>query len=275
MKRISLLSTIIICIISCGQTPKKSTPRTLDQLYHEFVDVMLDSTSTWKQVTDVIYPFADIICISAADETSLKNRMFGQEWGYMIIELMTEKYGELKDAGKEVNYDDVTNILGRISDITSYWFYSSEEELPHIWRDHYYVTNKSAEEPIDGFFHIMVTMPNQKHPKPTLQIFYPENAEGRPAIIFKENLSDDVVDDNFDMKNLIQLDNWYGKHEIDDQMPMNASADEDVVQKMLTHPVMYLLFQSGDAKDGTPGELEVARVNLLPMQALWKEHVKE
>ena len=29
-----------------------------------------------------VYPFADSVCLAAADEASLNNRMFGQEWGY-------------------------------------------------------------------------------------------------------------------------------------------------------------------------------------------------
>ena len=52
-------------------------------------------------------------------------------------------------------------------------------------------------------------------------------------------------------------------------------AAKGFVMKMLSHPVMYLLFKSGQAADGTPGEIEAARVALAPMQAAWKEHVEE
>ena len=147
-----------MCAMSCGQTTKKASPKTLDQLHREFVDVMLDSTASWKQVTDVVYPFADSVCAAAADEVSLKNRIFGQEWGYMTIELMSEKYAELNDAGKDADYDDVTKILGQIADGMMLWFYSEDEQLPHLWRDHYYVCHQHSEEPTNGFFHLMVTV---------------------------------------------------------------------------------------------------------------------
>ena len=54
--------------------------------------------------------------MAAADEASLNNRMFGQEWGYMIIELINEKYADLNDAGKAADYNDVTKIIDRIAD---------------------------------------------------------------------------------------------------------------------------------------------------------------
>ena len=277
MRTITQFFTIVAicaCAICCGQTTKKNTSKTLDQLHHTFVDVMLDSTASWNQIVDAVYPFADSLCVAATDENSLRNRMYGQEWGYMTIELLCESFTDLADAGKEVNNDDLETVVSKITKATTKWFYSPDEQLPHIWRDHYYVSNKSAEHPTDGFFHLMVTLPTQERPKPTLQIFYPDCAVGRPAIIFRENLDDQVVDDDFDMKNLIELDNWYEKDEVEEDMPMQASADETVVEKMLTHPVMYLLFQSDTAADGTPGELEVARVNLAPLQSVWKEHVK-
>lgn len=277
MRTINQILTIVVacaCAICCGQTTKKNTPKTLDQLHHTFVEVMLDSTASWNQIIKAADPFADSLCAAATDENSLRNRMYGQEWGYMTIELLFESFSDLADAGKDVNNDDLETVIAKITKATTRWFYSPDEQLPHIWRDHYYVSNKSAEDPTDGFFHLMVTLPTQEHPKPTLQIFYPESAVGRPAIIFRENLDDQVVDDDFDMKNLIELDNWYEKDEVEEGMPMQASADETVVEKMLAHQVMYLLFQSDTAADGTPGELEIARVNLAPLQSIWKEHIK-
>lgn len=100
MRQILLITISLLCALSCEHYPKKQTPKTLNQLQHEFVDVMLDSTATWKQVTAVVYPLVDSLCVANADECSLKNRMFGQEWGYMAIELMNEKYKKWKMPAK-------------------------------------------------------------------------------------------------------------------------------------------------------------------------------
>ena len=107
MHRILRITTILIFAISCGQNPKESTLKTFDQLQKEFVDVMLDSTVSWAQVTDVIYPFVDSLCTAASDETNLSNRLFGQEMGYLTIELMNDKYANLKEDGYNVDHNDV------------------------------------------------------------------------------------------------------------------------------------------------------------------------
>ncbi len=145
----------------------------------------------------------------------------------------------------------------------------------NIWRDHYYVSNKNAEEPSNGFFHIMVSVPTPAQPAPNLYIYYPESAEGRPAITFREHLDNDLVDDKFDVHDIVTLQDWYKKDEVEKGFPMYATADEDVVEKMLCNSVMYLLFQSRPASEGAPGEVEIARLHLEPFQIMWQELVKE
>ena len=106
---------------------------------------MLDSTVSWAQVTDVIYPFVDSLCTAASDETNLSNRLFGQEMGYLTIELMNDKYANLKEDGYNVDHNDVNNILEKLVDGLTVWFYSSDEQLPHLWRDHYYVCHQQTD----------------------------------------------------------------------------------------------------------------------------------
>ena len=270
MKRIITIVAICGCALSCGQSPKRMGARTLDQLYHEFIDVMLDSTASWTQVTDVVYPFADSLCAAAADETSLNNRMFGQEWGYVTIEAMTEKYAELQDAGKVVDYDDVSKILEQIADAMMLWFYSSEEQIPNVWRDHYYVCHQHSDEPTNGFLHLMVTVPTEAQPEPTLRIFYPDFAEGSPMIVFSKYIEDGGVEEDEDSRDIVRLDNWSPKESGEDGFPMYAIGDASVVEKMLQNDVAYLLFVSGSSPNGAPGETEIARLSLDSFQKKWK-----
>ena len=273
MYRFPFIIAICICISSCGQTPKKSVTKTIDQIYREFVNVMLDSTASWKQVTDLAYPFVDSLCVAAADESSLKNRMFGQEWGYMTIELMSEKYAELNDAGKDVNYDDVSNILGKLADGLMVWFYSPDEQLPHVWRDHYYVCHQQADEPTDGFFHLMVTVPTDEMPEPTLRIFYPEAAESSPIIIFTKYKGNGSTEEDEDSRDLVRLEKWSPKDSVEDGYPMYATGDADIVDKMLHNDVAYLMFLSGTSANGDPGGTEIARLSLNSFQEQWNKVV--
>ena len=238
MRRILTITAICTCVLSCGQSPRKTASGTLDQLHQQFVDVMLDSTASWKQVTDLVYPFVDSLCVAVADENNLKNRMFGQQWGYMTIELMSEKYAELNDAGKDADYEDVTKILGRIADGLMLWFYSDDELLPHVWRDHYYVCHQHAEETTNGFFHL-----------------------------------NESVEEDEDSRDLVRLENWSPKDSIEDGYPMYAVGDASIVEKMLHNDVAYLMFQSGVSANGDPGETEIARLSLNSFQEKWKEIV--
>ena len=272
MRRI-LAIPICIFAISCGQTTNKMASKTRDQLHREFVEIMLDSTASWKQVTDVVYPFVDSLCAAVADETSLNNRMFGQEWGYVTIEAMGEKYTELKDAGKNVDYDDVTKILGQIADAMMLWFYSPDEQIPNVWRDHYYVCHQQSEAPTNGFFHLMVTLPTEDAPEPTLRIFYPDSAEGSPMIVFSKYVVDGGVEEDDDSRDIVRLENWSPKESDEDGFPMYALGDASVVDKMLNNDVAYLLFESGTSPNGAPGETEIARLSLDSFQKKWKEIV--
>ena len=257
---------------SCSQRPKKSVSKTRDQIQQEFVDVMLDSTATWKQVSDVVYPFVDSLCVAAADETSLNNRMFGQEWGYMIIEAMSEKYAELNDAGKAPDYDDVSIILEQIADAMMIWFYSSDEQIPNVWRDHYYVCYQHSDEPANGFFHLMVTIPTEAQPEPTLRIIYPDSAESSPMIVFSKYIDGGGVEEDEDSRDVVRLDNWSPKESGEDGFPMYAIGDASVVEKMLQNDVAYLLFVSGTSPNGAPGETEIARLSLDSFQEMWKKY---
>ena len=235
---------------------------------------MLDSTATWTQVTDVAYPFTDSLCVAAADEVSLNNRMFGQEWGYVTIKALSDKYVELKDAGKSPDYDDVSNILEQIAGAMMLWFYSPDEQVPNIWRDHYYVCHQHSEEPTDGFFHLMVTIPTEARPEPTLRIFYPDSAEGSPIIVFAKYKEDGSVEEDEESRDLVRLENWSPKDSVEEGYPMYAVGDASIVEKMLHNDVAYLMFVSGQSGNGDPGETEIARLSLSEFQQKWNEIVK-
>lgn len=237
--------------------------------------VTADSLSTWQDVMNATTPVIDSIILDATDEVNLKKRMLGQELGYLVMEAITDKYLDLKAHGESASSEELDRIVSDLQGALCCWFYSEDERLPHIWRDHYYVSNKNAEEPSNGFFHIMVSVPTPAQPAPNLYIYYPESAEGRPAIIFREHLDNDLVDDKFDVHDIVTLQDWYKKDEVEKGFPMYATADEDVVEKMLCNSFMYLLFQSRPASEGAPGEVEIARVHLEPFQIMWQELVKE
>ena len=274
-RRIICIITTLLTVLSCGNVQKKGANNNLFEMIQVLSDVTADSLSTWQDVMNTTTPVLDSIILDATDDVNLKKRMLGQELGYLVMEALTDKYLDLEKHRESASSEELDRIVSTLQEALSCWFYSKDERLPHIWRDHYYVSNKNAEEPSNGFFHIMVSLPTPEHPTPVLYIYYPESAEGRPAIIFREHLENDLVDDKFDLRDIVTLQDWYKKDEVEKGFPMYATAGEDVVKKMLCNSVMYLLFQSGNASDGTTGDVEIARVHLEPLQIMWQELVKE
>lgn len=274
-RRILCIITTLLTVLSCGNAQKKGGNNNLFEMMQVLSVVTADSLSTWQDVMNATTPVIDSIILDATDEVDLKKRMLGQELGYLVMEATTDKYLDLKAHGESASSEELDRIVSDLQGALCCWFYSEDERLPHIWRDHYYVSNKNAEEPSNGFFHIMVFVPTPAQPAPNLYIYYPESAEGRPAIIFREHLDNDLVDDKFDVHDIVTLQDWYKKDEVEKGFPMYATADEDVVEKMLCNSVMYLLFQSRPASEGAPGEVEIARVHLEPFQIMWQELVKE
>ena len=274
-RRIICIITTLLTVLSCGNAQKKGGNNNLFEMMQVLSVVTADSLSTWQDVMNATTTVIDSIILDATDEVDLKKRMLGQELGYLVMEAITDKYLDLKAHGESASSEELDRIVSDLQGALCCWFYSEDERLPHIWRDHYYVSNKNAEEPSNGFFHIMVSVPTPAQPAPNLYIYYPESAEGRPAIIFREHLDNDLVDDKFDVHDIVTLQDWYKKDEVEKGFPMYATADEDVVEKMLCNSVMYLLFQSRPASEGAPGEVEIARVHLEPFQIMWQELVKE
>lgn len=274
-RRIICIITTLLTVLSCGNAQKKGGNNNLFEMMQALSVVTADSLSTWQDVMNATTPVIDSIILDATDEVDLKKRMLGQELGYLVMEAITDKYLDLKAHGESASSEELDRIVSDLQGALCCWFYSEDERLPHIWRDHYYVSNKNAEEPSNGFFHIMVSVPTPAQPAPNLYIYYPESAEGRPAIIFREHLDNDLVDDKFDVHDIVTLQDWYKKDEVEKGFPMYATADEDVVEKMLCNSVMYLLFQSRPASEGATGVVEIARVHLEPFQIMWQELVKE
>ena len=272
MKQLSLFVLLSLCAFSCGQTQKKVENTTsLSDLYKSFVEVILDSTSSWQMVNAIALPFVDSLCIAVSDENSLERRLFGQEWGYMTIGLISDKYVRLVNANEEVSSDDYALILERLSEALSLWFYSDDDILPCIWRDHYYTCNQNSENPVDGYFHIMITLPTEAEPSPSLQIFYPEAAESDPYLVFPQNIYNDSLEESPEKRDVVQMMDWLPKDGIANGFPMYAEGDVEIVNKMLKNDVMYLMFTSEATPDGSPGEAEIARVNLYPMQRIWEK----
>lgn len=209
LKYISII--LLLSLVSCGQSIMVTNALSYEELVKKFKDLSIDSAISWEQVISVAGVLVDSISARAVDEHDLTRRLSAQEMGYVAIEYLTGKFEELQGAGKPADYNDITALLDRIYIVGNNWFYSNDEILPHLWRDHYYVCHKNAKNPVSGYFHLMVTLPSEALPEPILHIFYPDAADNNPTLIFGKYLNNDSLEEDPDDQVVIRPDSWTKK----------------------------------------------------------------
>ena len=271
MKRLFYIVALLLSATSCETRGKIIDQKSIDELLLDYIHVVQDSSSTWPMVEKAAVQLADHLYDALCDEDNLDRRVSSQAIAYETMVTAINKYYEFHDTGGE----DKTRLdcfVGLLGDAIFHWFYDNNENYPNLWRDHYYVSDKEAENPIDGYFHLAVLLPTKDNPQPSLHIYYPETAEGNPMIMFR-----DFDEDGKEVKgrrDVIQVEKWAAKGEISDNTSIISISGSDVVEKMLEHEVMYISFMREHASGDEDGGLEIVRMPLAQFQTKWKEIVE-
>lgn len=264
----SFFSVILVAMIvtSCGRTNKKVQERGIEDIMHATVDVLADEKSSWDDVVSVMAHLVDVINKAASDEDNLKNRLMGQQCAYMAINLLTDKYEEFEDNEIPVDSIEENRIVSELTASANQWFYEDNLELPNFWRDHYYVSNKSSKHPVNGYFHLMLTMPTSSEDAPDFHIFYPDTAEDDPVLIFRKYKTDINGGEDHEEQLTFHLKDWAKKEVNDEGFNMHAFTGPVITKYLFDYDVLYLTFKSFNTPDGEPGESEMARLELRPLQ---------
>lgn len=230
-----------------------------------FLEVALDSTSTWQQIIDAADLFADSLFILAEDTINGNYRLAAQEWGYMTIYVLSAIYDKKKEQGLNVNYSDIYPIIDRINDAASVWIKTEDDDNTFIWRDHFFNCHQQSEKPVPGYFNYMIVVPKADSKSISMRITFPRaaNKDFPPLLAFK-NYENGTLNEKDDFEDAVQLVDEIKVHT--DTNEMYADVDEEVVRMMLQYDILYLMFQSAATDDGIPEEIEITRVSLAPLQ---------
>lgn len=265
--RCLFLVVIVVLTISCNTKKNKSSNPSAFMMAAE---VLSDSSATWKSVKDVTLPLCDSLCKAITNENNLESRLAGQEMAYVIIDAVTDSYLAHSNAGEVIPTQELYDITIPLQNALNQWFYADDEQLPHIWKDLFYVSHKESDNPLGGYFHLMISLPTEEQPEPEFYVFYPESAAGRPAFVFKEK-AEEVINADDELVYPVEV---YLKNELNDGSTMYAKAGADVVQKLLSSPSMFILFESEEIAGHPSGEIEIASLQLEPMWSLWNKLVE-
>ena len=197
--------------------------------------------------------------------------MSSQRIAYETILATIDKYFEIQCVDGIEDDAGVDELVSRLGDAIFQWFSDNNEKYPNLWRDHFYVSDKEAENPIDGYFHLAVLLPTKENPQPSLHIIYPDAAEGCPMIEFRD--FDEEGEEDSENGDRVLVEKWVAKGEVEDNSRMFSVSGPDIVEKMLEHEVMYISFIREHVDSDEDGGLEIARLSLAQFQAKWRETV--
>lgn len=230
--------------------------------------VFEDTSSSPKELLSALTPFIDSLLTLARDENNQRNRIAAQILSYQAIELLSDRCGNDNDDEAEV--PAMNNMASRLLDAIGQWFYSEEEGVPYIWQDLYYVSKKDSDNPINGYFHIMVLLPTEDRPDAELHVFFPDNAASMPYLAFTKFRDAKSLDEDYENVVSVQFDSWHKKDEIEEGYPLYGVAGQDVVDLMLNQDVMYLWFSNSENPDDD--DIEAARISLSYFQKKYREY---
>lgn len=224
------------------------------------LEMLLDSTSTLVQIREAIVPIIDRLWEESGDLDDLNKRLSAQKESLIYIDALTIWYETQLVKGHNIPAESINEILDPLTIIGCQWFCDPDGEYPYIWRELYYSSNRESENPIDGYFKIMVILPDANNPAPSVHIFFPMMAESAPRLYFC-NYSDRALGEVDHLHQVIVDfdDEWIPQH---DEIPMAVFGEKDLVDKMLQFDIMYLAFRSCPTKSGGPGETEIAMMPL-------------
>ena len=217
---------------------------------HTFLDVLLDTASTWQQILDAASLFTDSLCIIAVDTVNGNYRLAAQEWGYSTIYLLSDLYEQKKNEGQDVKFSDISPLLQRINKAASVWITTETDENLYIWRDHFYNSHQESEHSVKGYFNFMILIPKSEPSNKSLRITFPRTADkgSQPILAFRNYIDDNPSNEETDYEASMMLNNEIGVHP--DTNIMYADLDGDVVDNMNKCDVMYVMFYSTETSEG-------------------------
>ena len=242
-----------------------------ERLAAGILDIMNDRSLSADALVEALSPYMDSIVAMANDSESLGNRMASQILAHQMVNQMTENYFLADDSDDSVikALDDV--ILPPILDVLGKWFIDIDDETHVLWSDKLYISDKQSDEPINGYFHIMVLMKVEDDDVPELDIFFPDCAVSLPVLAFAKDDNLDALPDDQDSIVQIPLEQWFARNELAEGYPLFAFAGQEVVEMMLENDIMFISFSR--SKDYNTDMFETARLSLAPFQEKYQEYM--
>lgn len=260
------LSTLCACAPHSEKHIQTSTSlNSFLQLSDTSLLILQDSSLTMRQLQEAFIPVFESLWDESGDVDDLDKRLIAQKKSLCYHASLSKWFEAQMEKGVSVSAEEINRLLLPLTAIGSQWFCDPDDDYPYIWREIYYRSNQQSENPVDSYFKVMVILPNDKSPLPSLHIFFPHTAVDSPRLVFSND--SDGITGTYDYfpQEVIDFDDEHWKVSHDD-IPLTAFGGNDLVEKMLKYDVMFFSFRSAPNEPGNPPEDEIALLPLAPFK---------
>ena len=270
--RIALSILIILISVSCGsgsrQSNKNSSEVSTKTLLENVSLVMSDTTATPQEVSTAVLPLAERLAVMA---TSSDKQVRINAMG-LSQELLLDLVFKFDNLNKDES-DQLHKVLSLLGEILDQWApIKGADGTITLTKEIVYVSYQDSDERKEGYFTLQVTPPQSPNHEPYVKITFPSTAVDAPSLMFSRFKSYDDIEEDSNSRKQVEFDQWWGKGQLGEDIPLMATGRSNILQNMLEHDVLYIGFISEDISETTKGEYEIARIHLKSFKEAYLKH---
>ena len=259
--------------ISCGAGKRNGSDKAQDlstiTLLENVSLVMSDTTATPHEVSIAVIPLAERLAdMATSSDKQVRINVMG-----LSQELLLDLAFKFDNLSKEES-EELHKVLALLGEILDRWVpIIGADGAVTLTKDIVYVSYQNSDERKEWYFTLQVTPPLSPDKEPYVKVTFPSTAIDVPSLIFSRyKASEEDMEENKQSRKQVEFDQWWGKDQLGEEIPLMALGGSNILQNMLEHDILYIGFVSEDLSETTKGEYEIARIRLKSFKEAYLKH---
>jgi hypothetical protein len=233
--------------------------------------VMADTAATPKTVSDAVLPLAERL-LELAKGSDKDKRIGAQGLSQELLVDIVFKFDNLTEDESEM----LNKCLSALSRVAEQWaVVNGADGTVTLTKEIFYVSYQGSAERKEGYFTIQVTPPASSEQEPYVKVTFPSTAAHSPFMVFSRYKSPEALEVDRESWTQVEFDQWWGKEQLGEGIPMMASGRSNILEKMLEYDILYISFISEDLSETCPGGYEAACLSLKSFKEEYLKHERD
>ena len=233
--------------------------------------VMADSTSTPKAVSEAVLPLANRLSEMARSDDKDK-RVGAQSLSQELLMDIVFKF----DSTTQEELGMLNECLSALARVAEQWaVIKGPDGTITLTKEISYVSYQGSEESKEGVFTIQVTPPTSSEQEAYVKVTFPSTAAYSPVMVFSKFKSSEAMEEDRDSWRQVEFDQWWAKGQFGNEIPLMASGRGNILEKMLEYDILYISFISENLSEKCPGGYEAARISLKSFKEEYVKHERD